>query len=80
MKFKIKKGVPLPRRSSRPIKYDLPLDKMEIGDHIFIELPVSKISREIKIIRNAVDRFKTKRQDTNFSVMKLDNGVGIWRK
>jgi len=81
MEFEIKKGIPLPRDKGRPSKYNLPLEDMKVGDSI--EIPVSKkdLAVEIKILRNAVDRYKAKRLDTNFSVMKLsdNSGVGIWR-
>ena len=61
MKYEIEKDVPMPERNVRgkPIKYDLPLVEMDKGDHIFIKISKSKIDKEIKIIRNAVHRFKS---------------------
>ena len=75
MDYKIQKNVPIPK----PIKYDLPLDAMVVGDFIGIDLPKKKIDKEIKIIRNAITRFKSRRLDTQFKVVKLEDGVGIWR-
>ena len=81
MKYEIEKDVPMPERNVRgkPIKYDLPLVEMDKGDHIFIKISKSKIDKEIKIIRNAVQRFKSVRLDMSFSVIKMKGGVGIWR-
>ena len=81
MKYEIEKDVPMPERNVRgkPIKYDLPLVEMDKGDHIFIKISKSKIDKEIKIIRNAVHRFKSVRLDMSFSVIKMKGGVGIER-
>ena len=54
---------------------------MKVGDKEW-RIPVSKkdIAVGIKTLRNAVDRYKAKRLDTNFSSKLSDNsGVGIWR-
>ena len=80
MDYKIQKNVPTPKPvRGKPIKYDLPLDAMVVGDFIGIDLPKKKIDKEIKIIRNAITRFKSRRLDTQFKVVKLEDGVGIWR-
>jgi hypothetical protein len=36
MEFEIKKGVPLPRSKGKPRKYDLPLEDLEVDEHIHI--------------------------------------------
>ena len=80
MDYKIQKDVPIPKPvRGKPIKYDLPLEEMDVGDFIGVDLPKKKIDKEIKIIRNAVHRFKSVRLDMSFSVIKMKGGVGIWR-
>ena len=39
----------------------------------------SKISSEVKIIRNYCLRFTHRNPNFKFTVRQLDNGVGIWR-
>ena len=77
--LKSRKGYPCHATKVDPL--NTTLEDMKVEDSI--EIPVSKkdIAVEIKILRNAVDRYKAKRLDTNFSVMKLsdNSGVGIWR-
>ena len=80
MDYKIQKDVPIPKPvRGKPIKYDLPLEEMDVGDFIGVDLPKKKIDKEIKIIRNAFTRLKSSRLDTQFKVVKLEDGVGIWR-
>jgi|TARA_R110000824_G_scaffold34064_3_gene108780 hypothetical protein len=79
MKFNIEKGIPMPTTSGKPRKYDLPLDEMEVGDHIKIELPKTKIDAERKILSNFCLRHTYKNPSKKFSVRKLEDGVGIWR-
>jgi len=80
MDYTIQKNIPIPKPlRGKPIKYDLPLDAMVVGDFIQIDLPKKKIDKEIKIIRNSITRFKARRLDTQFKVVKMDEGVGIWR-
>jgi len=79
MEFEIVEGIPLPRSRGKPRKYDIPLDEMEVGDHINIALPREKIAQEVKIIRNFVLRYKKQNSDKRFTVRQMDGGVGIWR-
>mgnify|MGYP005680812147 CR=1 FL=1 len=51
MDYKIQKDVPIPKPvRGKPIKYDLPLEEMVVGDFIGVDLPKKKIDKEIKII------------------------------
>ena len=44
MDYKIQKDVPIPKPvRGKPIKYDLPLEEMEVGDFIVVDLPKKKI-------------------------------------
>ena len=80
MEFKVVEGIPLPVNSrGKPRKYNIPLENIKVGDHILIELPKTKIHQESKIIRNFVLRYKHKNPSDNFTVRKLDDGVGIWK-
>ena len=79
MEFEIVEGIPLPWSRGKPRKYDIPLDEMEVGDHINIALPREKIAQEVKIIRNFVLRYKKQNSDKRFTVRQMDGGVGIWR-
>jgi len=79
MEFEIKEGVPLPVGRGKPRKYNLPLEKMNKGDHIMIELPKSKIRQEIKIIRNYCLRYTQKNPNEKFRVLSREEGVGVWR-
>jgi hypothetical protein len=49
MEFEIKKGVPLPRSKGKPRKYDLPLEDLEVDEHIHIPIPKTKIAQEQKL-------------------------------
>ena len=73
MKFEIERAVGKPR------KYDIPLEEMKKGDHIKIDMPKSKISTEVKIIRNFALRLTHKQPDYKFTIRQLNDGVGIWR-
>ena len=79
MEFEIKEGVPLPVCRGKPRKYNLPLEKMNKGDHVMIELPKSKIRQEIKIIRNYCLRYTQKNPDAKFRILSREEGVGVWR-
>lgn len=79
MEFKITEGIPLPKSKGKPRKYDIPLDNMEVGDHIHISLAKTKIPQEVKIIRNFVLRYKHKNPAKKFTVRQMDDGVGVWR-
>ena len=79
MEFEIKDGVPIPRGVGKPRKYDIPLEDMKKGQTIEIPMAKSKISSEVKIIRNFVLRYKHNNPNTKFTVRQMDNGVGIWR-
>ena len=79
MEFEIKGGVPLPRRSGKPRKYDIPLEEMESGDYIHIGMAKTKIAQEVKIIRNFVLRYRHKNPSKKFTVRQMVDGVGIWR-
>jgi len=78
MEFKIEKGIPMPLNRGKPRKYDLPLETMKVGDHVFISMAKTKIPQEIKIIRGFVLRYKHK-TGTKFTVRKMENGIGIWK-
>jgi len=69
----------LPVGRGKPRKYDIPLEKMNKGDHIMIELPKSKIRQEIKIIRNYCLRYTQKNPDAKFRILSREEGVGVWR-
>ena len=60
MEFEITEGIPLPKSKGKPRKYDIPLDDMDVGDHIHISMAKTKIPQEVKIIRNFVLRYKHK--------------------
>tara|TARA_R110000803_G_scaffold208051_1_gene276443 strand:+ start:2093 stop:2335 length:243 start_codon:yes stop_codon:yes gene_type:complete len=79
MKFEIEKGVPVPRPAGKPIKYDIPLKEMKKGDHIMVDMPKSKITSDVKILRNMALRFTHKNPSYKFTVRQMDDGVGIWR-
>ena len=79
MEFEIKDGVPIPRGVGKPRKYDIPLEDMKKGQTIEIPMAKSKISSEVKIIRNYCLRFTHRNPNFKFTVRELDNGVGIWR-
>tara|TARA_R110000824_G_scaffold101566_2_gene241217 strand:- start:12599 stop:12841 length:243 start_codon:yes stop_codon:yes gene_type:complete len=79
MEFEITEGIPLPKSKGKPRKYDIPLDNMEVGDHIHISLAKTKIPQEVKIIRNFVLRYKHKNPAKKFTVRQMDDGVGVWR-
>ena len=50
MDYKIQKDVPIPKPvRGKPIKYDLPLEEMDVGDFIGVDLPKKKIDKEIKL-------------------------------
>jgi hypothetical protein len=78
LNYEIQKKVPIPPRG-RPLKYNLPLDKMKVDDHIKINVPKEKIRKEAKLIRNTVLRFKYKNPKMDFTVRALGDGIGIWR-
>jgi|TARA_R100001530_G_scaffold134883_2_gene110731 hypothetical protein len=76
---RIIKGIPVPSKpTGRPRKYDLPLDKMSIGDHVKITVDQDK-HKEAKLIRNFVGRYVKKNPNRQYTVRTLDDGVGIWR-
>lgn len=81
----IVKGVPVPEKpTGRPRKYDLPLDKMSIGDHVKIgiedaHLVLGKVDKEARVIRNFVGRYVKRNPNRQYTVRTLDDGVGIWR-
>ena len=79
MEFEITKGIPLPKGRGKPRKYDIPLDTMNVGDHIHIDMAKTKIAQEVKIIRNFVLRYRHKNPTKKFTVRQMDAGVGIWR-
>ena len=79
MEFEITKGIPLPKGRGKPRKYDIPLDTMNVGDHIHIGMAKTKIAQEVKIIRNFVLRYRHKNPTKMFTVRQMDDGVGIWR-
>jgi len=79
MKFQITRGIPLPRGRGKPRKYDIPLDTMEVGDHIRISMAKTQIAQEVKIIRNFVLRYRHKNPTMKFTVRQMEDGVGIWR-
>ena len=76
---KIIKGIPVPDKpTGRPRKYDIPLDKMSVGDHVKISVE-NEIDKEAKVIRNFVGRYVKRNPNRQYTVRTLDNGVGIWR-
>tara|TARA_R100001377_G_C3156269_1_gene98110 strand:- start:350 stop:598 length:249 start_codon:yes stop_codon:yes gene_type:complete len=76
---KIIKGIPVPDKpTGRPRKYDIPLDKMSVGDHVKINVE-NEIDKEAKVIRNFVGRYVKRNPNRQYTVRTLDNGVGIWR-
>jgi len=79
MEFEITEGIPLPKSKGKPRKYDIPLDDMDVGDHIHISMAKTKIPQEVKIIRNFVLRYKHKNPAKKFTVRQMDDGVGVWR-
>jgi ribosomal protein L19 len=79
MEFEITEGIPLPKSKGKPRKYDIPLDEMDVGDHIHIGMAKTKIPQEVKIIRNFVLRYKHKNPAKRFTVRQMDDGVGVWR-
>jgi len=79
MEFEITEGIPLPKSKGKPRKYDIPLDDMDVGDHIHIGMAKTKIPQEVKIIRNFVLRYKHKNPAKKFTVRQMDDGVGVWR-
>jgi|TARA_R100001082_G_C4305742_1_gene134488 ribosomal protein L19 len=79
MEFEITEGIPLPKSKGKPRKYDIPLDEMDVGDHIHIGMAKTKIPQEVKIIRNFVLRYKHKNPAKKFTVRQMDDGVGVWR-
>ncbi len=79
MNYEIEKKVPVPPRRGKPLKYDLPLDKMKVDDHIKINVAKVQIKKEAKLIRNTVLRFKYKNPKMDFTVRALEDGIGIWR-
>mgnify|MGYP003109668772 FL=1 len=79
MEFEIKEGVPLPKQRGKPRKYDIPLEMMDVGHHILVEMPKTKIANDHKTIRNFVLRYTHKNPSKKFTVRQLDEGVGIWR-
>jgi len=73
------KGIPVPDKpTGRPRKYDIPLDKMSVGDHVKINVE-NEIDKEAKVIRNFVGRYVKRNPNRQYTVRTLDNGVGIWR-
>ena len=79
MELEITEGIPLPKSKGKPRKYDIPLDEMDVGDHIHIGMAKTKIPQEVKIIRNFVLRYKHKNPAKRFTVRQMDDGVGVWR-
>ena len=79
MEFEITEGIPLPKSKGKPRKYDIPLDEMDVGDHIHIGMAKTKIPQEVKIIRNFVLRYKHKNPAKRFTVRQMDDGGGVWR-
>ena len=79
LEFEIKKDVPLPKRRGKPIKYDIPLDEMRVGDHIKIDMQKIKITKEAKLIRNYILSYKYRNPTRNYTVRAMQDGVGIWR-
>lgn len=70
--IKIEKGIPIPTRPPRPLKY--PLDKMEIGDSFFV--PNKKRETMRVQITEAQKRLWPKR----FTVRAVTGGgVRVWR-
>ena len=79
MEFEITEGIPLPKSKGKPRKYDIPLDDMDVGDHIHISMAKTKMPQEVKIIRNFGLRYKHKNPAKKFTVRQMDDGVGVWR-
>ena len=69
----------LPKQRGKPRKYDIPLEMMDVGHHILVEMPKTKIANDHKTIRNFVLRYTHKNPSKKFTVRQLDEGVGIWR-
>ena len=79
MEFEITRGIPLPRGRGKTRKYDIPLDTMEVGDHISTSIAKTQIAQEVKIIRNFGLRYRHKNPTMKFTVRQMEDGVGIWR-
>ena len=77
--MEIQKGIPVPKTTGRPPKYDFDLDEFKKGDMIKIVISRNLIKQEVKIIRNRVAYYKNKNPLKNFTVRQIDGGVGIWR-
>ena len=52
MDYKIQKDVPIPKPvRGKPIKYDLPLEEMDVGDFVGVDLPKKKIDKEESLVK-----------------------------
>lgn len=79
MDFQIVSGIPLPKGTGRPRKYDINIEAMDVGDMVMIPIDKSKVDSEVIIIRNFVRRYAKKNSGTKFTTRKIEGGVGVWR-
>jgi hypothetical protein len=80
MAFKIEKGIPLCRPSSKSNKY--PFDQMEVGDSFFVPHAEAKSARMAALTRNAGQYKKLPKYVTvqrHFVTRTVDGGMRIWR-
>jgi hypothetical protein len=80
MAFKIEKGIPLCRPSSKSNKY--PFDDMEVGDSFFAPHPEAKNARMSALARNKGQYKKLPKHipvQRRFATRTVEGGIRIWR-
>lgn len=70
---------PVPRKRKRKFKWDIPIEDLEPGQAIQLDMDPIEVQEKVSAIRSFVAR-EQKRYDRRFSVYTNDQGVLIWRR
>lgn len=79
VRYRIMKDVqaPTPRRRARKKKWDIPIEDLEPGTVMLLEMPIAEARLKIASFRAFVDR-QQKALGRKFSVCLTDAGIEVW--